>query len=249
VEGFSQEGLTAWFTSFGPTFNQFTKDPWLLLAAPITIPMLMGENTAGQFSETAAWGDTYNDLQGYLGAMGPGYDAIVGGLLFEMKTFGWTDGAKFLGTDSVLSKHELAVREGDFAKGALADGIYVGDTAIAPTSVEQLLLSGGQLDTMGAKDEAVIRVVESGDPNHPTFTLIMPSTQYWAPWGSNDPNDLLGNLNIMMGLSSSAARYFGSRKRVASTASAPLGLVLVYALRIHRRTPELTPAAAPQSGS
>ena len=199
TEGFLEEGFTAWFKSFGPTFNQFAKDPWLLLAAPITIPMLMGENTANQFSETEAWGDTYDDLQGYLGAMGPGYGLVVGGLLYDMKTFGWTDGGQFLGTNSLVGAGDLGNRMLKFRIDATNAGMRVPEGQIAPTNVQQLLLSGGQLDAMGHTDEAVIRVVESGDPNHPTFTLIIPSTQYWAPWGSNDPNDLLGNLNIMMG--------------------------------------------------
>jgi hypothetical protein len=195
TEGFLEEGFTAWFKSFGPTFNQFAKDPWLLLAAPISIPLLMGQNTAAEYSVTDAWGDTYNALQGYLGAMGPGYDQVVGGLLWDFKAFGWSDGGK-LGP-SLLTAQQLAARRVDFLQGAGEAGITVSADNIAPTNVEQLLLSGGQLDTMGAKDEAVIRVVESGNP--PTFTLIIPSTQYWLPWASNDPNDLIGNLNVMMG--------------------------------------------------
>ena len=196
ADGFLAEGFTAWFKSFGATFNQFVKDPWLLLTAPITIPTLMFENAVKEYSVTDALGDSYDALQGYLGAMGPGYDLVVGGLLWDFKTFGWTDGGKLL-DHSLVTETNLQSRRGSFQRAAEQQGITVPHDNIAPTNVEQLLLSGGQLDYMGVTDEAVIRVVESGHP--PTFTLIIPSTLYWAPWASNEPNDLLGNLSVMTG--------------------------------------------------
>src|SRR5690606_37754382 len=70
---------------------------------------------------------------------------------------------------------------------------------IQPENLSELLLGLGQIDFLGEEDEAVIRLGVMED--HPEKLILMfPSTQNWLP-GSGQPNDLLGNLMALQGMS------------------------------------------------
>jgi len=66
-----------------------------------------------------------------------------------------------------------------------------------PRDAGDLAHAAGYVDALGAKDQAVIRVIRTTD-HPPAFTVVVPSTKDWSI-ASRTPNDLRGNLNIMTG--------------------------------------------------
>ena len=204
VAGFGAELVQSWGEAIGATLADMAENPWMLLIPFVSLPFALTSNTIDKFSVDDALGNTTQVMQSYLGAMGPGFDVMIGGLLAAGSVFGFADGG-VLSSESTLSADERSDRGDIFDKavGKALEGRTVPRDEhgnIIPVDLQSLMLSMAQIDALGKEDEAVIRVVRSaGDP--PSFSLIIPSTQEWDPRGSLTPNDLMGNLNIMGGSS------------------------------------------------
>lgn len=198
--GLAEEVQTAW----SATVEEMVADPWPYLSDLDKFSETLGENFSGQ---EGVWSKSVDNFQGFLGAFGPGYDVALGELIESASVFGWDDGATFHTESSIGDDID---RRRDFlglmTDAGLGDRISVDAAGIAfredvqPTDITDLLLGMGQIDVLGGADEAVIRVLtQPGSP--PTFTLIIPSTQQWLPWDSQNPNDTIGDLMILQGSS------------------------------------------------
>ncbi|TFD58132.1 hypothetical protein E3T39_12560 [Cryobacterium suzukii] len=193
--GLTEEVQSAW----SETVGELTADPWLFLTDREKFAETIGDN----FSSEDIWSNSIGTFEGLLGALGPGYDAILGGLIESASIFGWDDGATLQTESSIQDKPD---REKEFVErigeADLKDRIAYDAEGVAllndiqPSDMTGLLLSMGQIDLLGGTDEAVIRVMtQPGTP--PTFTLVIPSTQKWSPWDSRNPNDAIGILMVM----------------------------------------------------
>lgn len=191
--GYLGEAQSAWTD----TLNAMQADPWLYVTDLDRVLQTFDAN----FSEDAAWSNSLHNFQGYLGSLGPEFDEVITGLIESAGVFGWEDGATFH-TESSVDAFQDAARRLEFQNSVelLDSDLPSPDGDYQPEDLTTLLLSMGQTDSLGGKDEAVIRVLTQPGPP-PTFTLIIPSTQQWAPWESVNPNDLMGNLAIMQGSS------------------------------------------------
>ena len=198
--GWADEVQTAWTA----TVEEVVADPWPYLADLDKFSETLGENFSGP---EGVWLNSVDKFQGFLGAAGPSYDVVIGELIESASVFGWDDGATFHTESSIGDDID---RRSDFlglmTDAGLGDRISVNALGIAlredvqPTDITDLLLGMGQIDVLGGADEAVIRVLtQPGAP--PTFTLLIPSTQQWLPWDSQNPNDTIGDLMILQGSS------------------------------------------------
>ena len=198
--GLAQEVQSAW----SETVDALIDDPWAFVADRDKFADTMDEN----FSREKVWSNSIANFQGLLGALGPGYDVILGGMVESASAVGWKDNATLYPVSSI---QDAGLRRSAFLRTMAEIGLGSripldernrrSDENIQPEDVTALLLGMGQVDTLGGKDEAVIRVMTQPGA-HPTFTLIIPSTQKWLPWDSHTPNDTIGNLTIMHGSSS-----------------------------------------------
>lgn len=190
----------AW-ESLGATADTVAKNPWMLIAPAISLPFVYGGHVGERFTADRLIAETAGSLQGYIGAMGPSFDGLIDGLIGSSSVFGWEDDGTLHDTSIVADGNDAdpndlteAQRRGKF----VTDSGGVAPAAdIVPTNVQELVQSMAQIDYLGDNDEAVIRVLRT-DGSPPAFTVIIPSTQNWAPDGTV-PNDILGNLNVMGG--------------------------------------------------
>ena len=177
--------------------NTLSTDPWLVLD-PVALSIAIGQDLSKNFSVDDAVVRSIDNLQGFLGDLGPGFDGAITGLIWSAGVMGWKDGGALnfaknpdgsLKLDKQGNPIPLSIvtdkqdRLDDFSARA---GVENSD--LVPDSLDSLLLSMGQIDALGNHDEGVIRVIRSGTP--PVFTVIIPSTQEWAPWGTV-PNDII----------------------------------------------------------
>lgn len=165
-------------------------------------PWLAGLNHRLENWERNYWGS----FETFLGALGPGYDALINGLIWTGGLLGWRDGGE-LQDGSIIGAGERANRyKGNSYDVSAVFGGSVGaadhfpDSNFRIDSIRNTILTMGQVDSLGGEDEAVIRVSRTTSIP-PAFTLIIPSTREWVPWDSATPNDVWGNLNIMRGQS------------------------------------------------
>jgi hypothetical protein len=207
----AQETIEAFLQGFPGAVDELVADPWLMLVAPLALPALAARNTVDNWDGDDLLEDTIDAFETQVGVLGPGYDALIAGLMWETEVlFGWEDGGSIYGSDdelreSVLSTEERSERFDRFLLATAEVYAQSGREAPAgmtpgtpPTDLESLVLTMGEIDALGAEDEAVIRVITvPGTP--PTFTLVIPSTQQWIPGGDGVPNDIVGNLNIVLG--------------------------------------------------
>ena len=187
--GLTEEVQSAW----SETVGELTADPWLFLTDREKFAETIGDN----FSSEDIWSNSIGTFEGLLGALGPGYDAILGGLIESASIFGWDDGATLQAESSVTDAAAILRQDALQTEIALIDkALPQAEGDFEPTDLTGLLLGMKQVDVLGGEDEAVIRVMtQPGTP--PTFTLLIPSTQQWLPWSSQNPNDVIGNLMIM----------------------------------------------------
>ena len=130
----------------------------------------------------------WQNFEGYLGALGPGFDAIVDGLIWSFGVYGFHEGGGTIHADSIIGDADRRDRYNDNTNNVSAVfGDSVGPWAKHPNgdyemnSIRNLILTMSQLDSLGATEEAVIRVSHNSE-NPPKFTMVLPSTQQWLPW-------------------------------------------------------------------
>jgi len=198
--GFLGEAFVDWNKSFGQSMSKLSANPWTALVGPLAFWLEMGDALPRNFDTARAWQVSLDLFQRFLGGLGPGFDRLVSGLIGDLHQFGWNDGGHLVAQLSSDKGIGLRARGKVFlnsmATAGSADTTLDRTDDVVPTSVPTLLLSMGQIGAMGGTDEAVIRVVATGTP--PAFTLIIPPTGEWSPWGSV-PDDINGDLAIMTG--------------------------------------------------
>lgn len=160
-----------------------------------------GMNYRAENFERVYW----QNFEGYLGALGPGFDAIVNGLIWSFGVYGFHEGGGTIHVDSIIGDADRRDRYNDNTNNVsdvFGDSVGPWDKHsngdYEMNSIRNLILTMSQLDSLGATEEAVIRVSHNSE-NPPKFTMVLPSTQQWLPWENSTPNSILGNLNIIRG--------------------------------------------------
>lgn len=208
------EGLKALVGGVGDTWQQYVDDPGQLLTGLPGLQSALGDNVAKNYDDVAAWGTFIQGMQSSLGALGPGYDLVVKGLLATGDTLGmFEDGEPFVGINHV-GQAELARRQSDAAADAYK-ALYgenssttyeeflaqnYDDASVAdPHDLRGLLLSSAQIDYMGQQDQGVVRIIETtGADGVVRYTVQIPSTQQWNPYAdSRNPNDLTSDIHAI----------------------------------------------------
>lgn len=208
------EGLKALVGGVGDTWQQYVDDPGQLLTGLPGLQSALGDNVAKNYDDVAAWGTFIQGMQSSLGALGPGYDVVVKGLLATGDTLGmFEDGEPFVGINHV-GQAELARRQSDAAADAYKAlygenssttyGEFLAqnydDASVAdPHDLRGLLLSSAQIDYMGQQDQGVVRIIETtGADGVVRYTVQIPSTQQWNPYAdSRNPNDLTSDIHAI----------------------------------------------------
>ncbi|KQS17153.1 hypothetical protein [Frigoribacterium sp. Leaf186] len=208
------EGLKALVGGVGDTWQQYVDDPGQLLTGLPGLQSALGDNVAKNYDDVAAWGNFIQGMQSSLGALGPGYDVVVKGLLATGDTLGmFEDGEAVLGgsqnSQQVLDQREMKAAAdayealyGDDADLSFEEFYaqnYAADGKAAPHDLAGLLLGAQQVDAMGAKDEGVVRIIATeGEDGVVRYTVQIPSTQQWNPYaGTANPNDLTSDMHAI----------------------------------------------------
>ncbi|WGD36431.1 hypothetical protein [Lysinibacter sp. HNR] len=212
LHGFTQEALHSAITAAHKT-TQYTHPLDTLLKTTTAYgPLSFLLNALSEFNPNRALENTYNALETHTALLTePGYTLLVTSIINSIQQLGgfqpgntqpWHD-PNWSITDnvSVLSEDDRIERL-DAYKAAITEKLeYNYDDSSPILDVKNLLLKAGELDALGRQNEAQIETILSpGPPTH--ITVIIPSTQEWKPWGSNVPNDLIGNLLTMQGATS-----------------------------------------------
>lgn len=183
----------------------------------------VASRTLAAYDVEDVFGDGVQTFQSLLGGLGPGYDAIVAGLIMSGTPLGmFKDGRATLGP-SLLADEDDALRasgepsvsetrarasanaaygrlfgeDSDVGPDEFLHRHYGPDMRARPHDLFSLMLSSAQIDALGSKDEAVIRIIESSNGS---YTVQIPSTQEWSPYATiANPNDLTSDLRAMNG--------------------------------------------------
>ncbi|MGB3413405.1 MAG: hypothetical protein WBA28_01675 [Microbacteriaceae bacterium] len=211
LAAFGQRFLSFHGRALGTTAKTIEQQPWLLLFPPA----LLGNYIGNQIVELIAvdieqeqqkfWAALYQNFERELGSLDLDAVLLITSLAFQV--MGASDRA-VLSSYSQLNESERQRRRLDFASARkehirTMPGAYSAELSsadIQPKNLAELILGLGQIDYLGGSDEAVIRLLFN--PEQPeTLIVMLPSTQNWS-LDSQVPNDLLGNVSALQGMSS-----------------------------------------------
>lgn len=186
--------------------------PWAA-ASPLGLLVPLVGNAAGSWNSDRFWGGTVGELEGSLGALGPGYDAVFQGLVLAGGTLGMFDDGEGYLHGPRQTEEALAIRREAAAVNAwlalhgegsevsyeqFRNEHYDQDFTARPSNVEGLMLAAAQVDNLGKKEEAVIRITTTMVDGEPHYTVVIPSTQEGNPYANGStPNDFTSDVHAM----------------------------------------------------
>jgi hypothetical protein len=139
---------------------------------------------------------TLGDMKGW-----GGYTALLGMLMTDGHKVGWLED----GTASLVAGLSASTMKSraDASVGATQREVGLSLTTdehgnVVPTDVASLLASSAQIDAIGQKDVADIRIIKTvGADGVTRFTVQIPSTQNWGLKAGDVPNDFTSDLYAM----------------------------------------------------
>jgi hypothetical protein len=174
------------------------------------------------------WDGLSNGLQAGLGGLGDSYDGILGRVLADGQRFGlFDDGSVVMGKPDSISQDELDARaiqaRGDSRAATGVDVRVDGEDRIVPTDVPSLFEGSKQIDGIGEKDLADIRVLSKHHADGSwSFVVQIPSTMNWSPAAGAPPNDLTSDLYALHGGNSALKdASFAALRKAMAEAKAP----------------------------
>ncbi|OII38982.1 hypothetical protein BIU98_12620 [Curtobacterium sp. MMLR14_010] len=196
---------------------------------------------AAAWDENFSWSDAFSDVtrtfESNLGAVPGGYDALMFLVLHDGRSLGFFNDGRFDKHDvdqkSMKKSADKTVDDLDASIPEIAEGLDIDPTtgAIKPHSIADVFAGAAQIDNIGKKDFADIRIVERKVGEESYFTVQIPSTQRWAPWGLGNPwgqgapNDLTSDvLALQQGDQTALAEAVKQAMRDAKVGNHPVML-------------------------
>ncbi|GAA3334440.1 hypothetical protein HP467_01460 [Curtobacterium albidum] len=195
------------------------------------VSVARGDNPTGVWRATVDgfWDGVGSGLEAGLGALGGEYDAILGRLIADGHLLGlFDDGSVIMGRPDSLTQAELDERSNTArANSKDATGINVQTDEqghIIPTDVSSMFEGSKQIDGIGQKDLADVRVLTKHHADGTwSFVVQVPSTMNWSPAAGSPPNDLTSDLYALhSGNSALSEAAFAALRQAMDTAGAPM---------------------------
>jgi hypothetical protein len=210
VAGFGDEFVESLVPGLLTTLDGYREKPEQMLGGSALFGVLFASNVVSAFEMKDTFAHAILRMESSLGATGPLYDDILRALIVSGNTFGFfVDRHAKLGP-SAVSKGDLANRSRESAKGR-STAIYGREAAfnldpeghIVPSDIPSLFASGRQIDDIGRKEFATIRVITCTDDDGGIVGHIVQisSTQSFSLSRESAPNDLTTDLHAMEGAS------------------------------------------------
>ncbi|MFJ6172498.1 hypothetical protein [Curtobacterium sp. NPDC092190] len=158
------------------------------------------------FSWSNMWTDVTGSFQSALGAVPGGYEALMFLVYHDGHAIGLFDDGHFereyVDPEAMHDSADRAVQDLGSKISDIAGGLDIDSEtgAIIPHSLADVYAGAAQIDEIGGKDFADIRIIERQVGGEKYFTVQIPSTQRWFPmgngnpWGQAAPNDFTSDV-------------------------------------------------------
>ncbi|QCR43072.1 hypothetical protein C1N91_05445 [Curtobacterium sp. SGAir0471] len=158
------------------------------------------------FSWSNMWTDVTGSFESALGSVPGGYEALMFLVYHDGHAIGLFDDGHFershVDPDEARARAGKTLRDLQATVPEIADGVDIDPVtkSIIPHSLADVFAGAAQIDNVGKKDFADIRVIERYEDGKKYFTVQIPSTQRWFPmgngnpWGQQAPNDFTSDV-------------------------------------------------------
>lgn len=187
------------------------------------------------FSWSNMWTDVTGSFQQALGAIPGGYEALMFLVYHDGHAMGLFDDGHFERShpdgENMRNAAGASILQLQGSIPGIASQLETDPVtgAIVPHSLADVFAGAAQIDKIGGKEFADIRIIERDVDGHKYYTVQIPSTQRWFPmgngnpWGQQAPNDFTSDvIALQQGDQTALAEAVKDAMRKAGVGDSPV---------------------------